>query len=116
MEDENPTRYHVQRREFLSQHPAVAEYIIGIVEDTRNIPDEDEESWKSGRMYLEISDGYRYVVFNLGMSDREDRAYTLRQINLIAEVVNEVRDAVQLEVESRAARPHILYLAEAAVA
>ena len=116
MENEITTRYHVQRREFLSEYPAVSEYMIGIVEDTRDIPDENEESWKSGRMYLEISDGYRYVVFNLGMSDSEQRAYTLRQINLIAEVINEVRDAVQLEVESRAARPHILYLAEAAVA
>lgn len=39
------------------------------------------------------------------MDDPKRRASSLRKINLIAEVVNAVRDAVALEVESRNGRP-----------
>jgi len=37
--------------------------------------------------------------------DASSRANSLRKINLIAEVVNAVRDAIAVEVESRNARP-----------
>jgi len=39
------------------------------------------------------------------MYDAEERANSLRKISILAEVVNAVRDAIALEVESRNARP-----------
>jgi len=116
MENEITTRYHVRRREFLSEDPASAEFIIGVVQDTREISDENEQAWKWATVQLEIADGLRQVWFEFDMSDRAERANCLRRINSIAEVINEVRKAIELEVESRDARPHVLYLSEAAIA
>ena len=112
MENEITTRYHVRRREFLSGHAESAEFIIGVVQDTREIPDRNDQAWKWGTIQLEIGDGYRWVLFDFHMGDHVERANTLRRINLIAEVVNEVRQAIELEVESRDTRPHVLYLEE----
>jgi hypothetical protein len=116
MGSEITTRYHVRRREFLNQNPASGEFIIGVVQDTREISDEDEQAWKWGTVQLELSDGYRWILFDLEMSDRDERANSLRKIKLLAEVISEVREAIELEVESRDARPHVLYLGEAAIA
>ena len=116
MENEIITRYHVRRREFLSENPASRESIVGIVQDTRDISDEDESAWKWGTIQLELDDGYRWIAFDFEMRDHEERANTLRRINMIAAVINEVREAIQLEVESRDARPHVLYLGEVAIA
>ena len=116
MGDEITKRYHVQRREFLNGNPTSPEFIIGVVQDTREVSDEDEQTWRSGTIQLEIGDGWRWVFFEFPMSDCDERANTLRKIILMAEVINQVREAIQLEVESRDARPHVLYLSEAAVA
>ena len=116
MRSEITTRYHVRRREFLSDNPASGEFIIGVVPDTRQISDEDEQAWKWGTVQLEVCDGYRWISFDFEMADREDRANSLRKINLLAEVISEIRTAIELEVESRDSRPHVLYLGEAAVA
>jgi hypothetical protein len=110
------TRYHVRRREFLDEYPESSELIIGIVQDTREISDEDEHAWKCGTVQLEISDGYRWISFHFEMADRDERDNTLRKMKKLAQVINEVREAIESEVESRDARPHVLYLGEAAIA
>jgi hypothetical protein len=46
----------------------------------------------------------------------EERANTLQKINLIAEVVNAVRDGIAKEIESRDTRPHVQDHSQAAVA
>jgi hypothetical protein len=91
-------------------------YVIGIVENTNDIPDGDGECWKWGIAMLDLGDCARRVSFDLDMSGPEERANTLRKINLIAEVVNAVRDAIAKEVASRNARPHVQDHSEAAVA
>jgi hypothetical protein len=50
------------------------------------------------------------------MGDRVERANSLSRINLLAEVINEVCNAIELEVESRDSRPHVFDLGEAVVA
>ena len=60
MESEISARYHVRRREFLSADPTFGDLIIGVVQDTREISDDDEQAWKWGKVQLEISDGYRW--------------------------------------------------------
>jgi len=103
MSEEISRQYHVRRREFLNQDPDLPAFIIGIVEDTRAIP--DEEGWDDGQISLDLADCYRRVSFNFDMYDAGERAKSLRKISLIAEVVNAVRDGIAAEVESRNARP-----------
>jgi hypothetical protein len=105
MSGEQP-RHHVRRREFLNKDPELPAFIIGIVEDTRGIPDDDPDCrWNWGSITLDLADCYRRIRFDFDMDDPERRANSLRKINLIAEVVNAVRDGIALEVESRNARP-----------
>ena len=116
MSEEKPVRYHVRRREFLNEDPEMPGYVIGIVEDTSEIPDEPDEGWKWGHIVLDFGDCSRRVSYAFNMSDADERANSLRKINLIAEVVNAVRDAIAKEVDSRNERPHVQDLSQGAVA
>ena len=104
---EQTARYHVRRREFLNDEPAMPAYVIGIVEDTTEVPDENEQAWKWGTIVLDFADCNRRVSFDFDLSDEAERTNSLRKINLIAEVVNAVREAITKEAESRNARPHV---------
>ena len=116
MSEAGNTRYHDRRREFLNENPEMPAYVIGIVEDTADIPDEDEQGWKWATVMLDFGDCARRVSFDLGMADEIERANSLRKINLIAEVVNSVRDGIAKEVASRNARPHVQDHSKGAVA
>ena len=106
MSNEKTEPYYVRRREFLNEDPELPAYVIGIVADTRAIPDDDpNRSWSDGTIMLDLADCSRRVSFYFNMYDAAERANSLRKISLIAEVVNAVRDAIALEVESRNARP-----------
>lgn len=105
MSEESTELYYVRRREFLNEDPDLGAFIIGIVEDTRAIPDEDHENWSHGYITLDLADCNRRVSFYFNMRDAAERANSLRKVSLIAEVVNAVRDGIALEVESRNARP-----------
>src|SRR5260370_14298117 len=105
MSEERTTRYHVRRREFLNEDTELTEFIIAVVEETRDRPDDPEEGWKYGTVVLDLADCFRRVSLDFDLNDSSARANSLRKINLIAEVVNEVRDAIAVEVESRNARP-----------
>jgi hypothetical protein len=105
MSEERTTRYHVRRREFLNEDPELPAFVIGVVEDTRAVPNYPEEDWKYGTVVLDLADCFRRVSFEFNLYDASSRANSLRKINLIAEVVNAVRDAIAVEVESRDARP-----------
>ena len=100
------TKYHVRRRLFLNRDPQMPAFVIGVVEDTSAIPDTDEgQSWNWGTVELELGDCYRRVSFDFSMDTRSGRANSLLKINRLAEVVNAVRDAIELETTSRNARP-----------
>ena len=106
MSEETSWRFYVRRREFLNEDPDLPAFIIGIVEDTRAIPDDDPDCrWHAGTITLNLADCYRRVSFEFLMYDAEERANSLRKITLIAEVVNAVREGIAHEVESRNARP-----------
>ena len=116
MSNDETARYHVRRREFLNENPELPAYVIGVVQDTTDMPDDDEKSWKWGRVVLDFGDCFRRVSFDLDLSGPDERVATLRKINLLAEIVNEVRDAIVREVESRNARPHVQDQSHVAVA
>jgi len=105
MSEERATRYHVRRREFLNDDPEMPAFIIAVIEDTRDLPDDPEDTWKWGTVVLDLADCSRRVSFDFDLNNVTSRANSLRKINLIAEIVNEVRDAIAVEVESRNARP-----------
>lgn len=106
MSEEIAEGYYVRRREFLNEYKDLPAFIIGIVEDTRQIPDDDpKRSWDNGTITLDFADCYRRVSFDFAMYDAEERANSLRKITLIAEVVSAVRHGIALEVESRNERP-----------
>ena len=98
------TRFHVKRREFLNEDEAMPGFVIGIVQDTSAIPD-NNDAWRYGTIILDFGDCYRRVSFSFDLSEEIPRRESLRKINIIAEVVNAVRDAIEKEVESRNARP-----------
>jgi len=106
MSEVQATRYHVKRREFLNEDEAMPAFVIGIVQDTTSMTDENE-SWKYGTVMLDFGDCYHRVSFNLDLSDEHERDLALKKINLIAEVVNAVRDGIEKEIESRNKRPHV---------
>jgi len=103
MREEQTTQYHVLRREFLNEDLSMPGFVIGIVQDTSAMTDQNE-SWKYGTVILDFGDCYRRVSFDFDMSETEPRRQSLKKINLLAEVVNAVRDAIEKEVESRNAR------------
>jgi len=99
-------KYRVRIRRFLNRDPQYPAFIIGIVEDTSDIPDDDvNQSWNWGDIQLDLGDCFRRVSFDFSMSTPEERADSLYKINQIAETVNAVRAAIEKEVHSRNARP-----------
>jgi hypothetical protein len=116
MSEERNARYHVRRREFLNEDSELPAFIIGVVEDTSEIADDDDERWKWARIVLDLGDCSRKVSFDFDMCDAKERANSLRKITIIAEVVNAVREGISKEVESRNARPHIQDHTQGAVA
>ena len=100
------TKYHVRRRMFLNRDQEMPAFVIGVVEDTRTIPDADEQqSWNWGTIELSLGDCYRRVSFDFSMDTPCERAASLTKIKRLAEVINAVRDAIEIEVESRNGRP-----------
>ena len=100
------TKYRVRVRKFLNRDPELPAYIIGIVEDTSVIPNDDpDQSWKWGQIQLDLGDCYRRVSLHFPMDSPTDRAESLAKIKLITETVCAVRAAIEKEVHSRNARP-----------
>ena len=108
-------KYHVQERAFLNLEINMRAHIIGIVEDTREIPNEDQDAWKWGMIRLMMSDCYDNISFEFDLSSDEERENSLYKIRKIAEVVIAVRDAIEIEAASIAERQAYLPLAHAAV-
>lgn len=94
------TKYHVKKRYFLNRDFDMTAFAVGIVEDTRDIPDKDEESWKWGTIDLMLADCSRKVCFSFNMNNAEARADSLYKIRRLAEVVNAVKDALEIESKS----------------
>jgi len=100
------TKYYLRRRLFLNRDPELPAFVIGVVEDTRDVPDDaPEQPWRWGTVELCFGDCYRRVSFDFDLSSPEGRAAGLYKIRRLAEVVEAVREAIEVEAASRAARP-----------
>ena len=100
MSKKQRTKYHVRKRLFLNRDLELRAFAIGIVEDTREIPDENEDGWKWGKIELGLGDCFRVVTFAFNMDTKKERADSLYKIRRIAEIVNAVRDALEIEAAS----------------
>ena len=98
------TKYHVRKRIFLNRDLDMRAIAIGIVEDTREIPNENENEWKWGTIELTLGDCYRHVSYDFDLSTKEKRTNSLYKIRRIAEIVNAVHEAVEIEAKSIEAR------------
>lgn len=104
MSKKSRTKYHIRRRMFLNRDLDMRAFAIGIVEDTREVPNDNEDDWNSGWIELVLADCYRHVSFDFNLRTKESRADSLYKIRRIAAIVNQVREAIELEAESINAR------------
>jgi hypothetical protein len=93
-------KYHIRERTFLNEKTELRAYVIGIVEDTREIPNHNEDDWKWGQIELKLADCYREASFDFDLSSAEERQNSLHKIRKIAEVINAVHQAIEIEAES----------------
>lgn len=94
------TKYHIRKRIFLNRDLDMRAIAIGIVEDTRQIPNENEDGWKWGTIELTLGDCYRQVSYDFNLSSKENRAKSLYKIRRLAAIVNAVREAIEIEAKS----------------
>ena len=94
------TKYHVRKRIFLNRDTEMRAHAVGIVEDTRQYSNDEEESWKNGWIELVLSDCYRHISYDFDLRSKESRADALYKIRRIAEIVNQVKEAIEIEAES----------------
>lgn len=93
-------KYHVRAREFLNKRPEMRAYIIGVVEDTRSYADCFEDGWKWGRIELRMADCFGEIAFEFNMDSHRERVNSLHKIRKMAEVIEQVRAAIEIEYES----------------
>ena len=98
------TKYHVRKRLFLNSDLEMRAFAIGIVQDTRGIPNENEDDWKWGIIELTMADCNRQVSYDFNLSTKASRRNSLYKIRRIAEIVNAVKDAIETEAASIDAR------------
>jgi hypothetical protein len=100
MSKKQRTKFHVRKRIFLNRDLDMRAFAIGIVEDTRHIPNENEGGWKWRTIELTLADCYRQVSFDFDLSSKENRSKSLYKIRRIAAIVNAVQDAIEIEAKS----------------
>jgi hypothetical protein len=93
-------KYHVQERTFLNLHMELRAYIIAVVEDTREIPNINEDDWKWGQIELKLADCNREISLDFDLSTADGRENSLYKIGKIAEVINAFHEALKIEAES----------------
>ena len=100
MSKKQRTKYHVRKRIFLNRDLDMRPFAIGIVEDTRDIPNDNENGWQYGTIQLNLADCYRHVSFDFNMDTKESRLDSLYKIRRIAVIVNAVHQAIEIEAKS----------------
>ncbi|MDM7924067.1 MAG: hypothetical protein QUS14_17410 [Pyrinomonadaceae bacterium] len=90
-------KYHIRERCFLNKKIDMRAYVMAVVEDTRDIADCFEDGWKWGEIELKLADCFDEVSFEFNLSTKADRENSLYKIRKIAEVVNAVKQAIEIE-------------------
>ncbi len=93
-------QFHVRERAFLNKRTDMRAYVIGVVEDTRGYSDCYEDGWKWGQIELKLADCFDEISFEFCMSTKESRENSLHKITKLAEVINAVKAAIEIEATS----------------
>jgi len=104
MGNKSRTKYHLQKRVFLNRYLDMRAFAIAIVENTRDVPNEDENNWKWSEIQLNLGDCQRHVTFDFDLSSKENRRNSLYKIRKIAEIVDAFRQAIEIEADSNEKR------------
>jgi len=107
-------KFHVRERAFLNLKTDMRAYIIAVVEDTREIPNSNEDDWKWGQIELKMADCHDDISLEFNLSTPQERENSLFKIRKLAEVINAFRDALEIEAESIAERQAFAPIAKAA--
>lgn len=100
-------KFHVRERAFLNLKTDMRAYVIGVVEDTRETLSCCKEHKVGGQIQLEIADCYDDIALHFEMKTVEDRENSLYKITKLAEVINAVRQAIEIEIEAINARDSV---------
>lgn len=100
MSSKNRTKYHVRKRIFLTRDLEMRAFAVAVVEDTRDVPNDSENGWQYGTIQLNLADCNRHVSFDFDMDTKRSRRDSLYKIRRIAQIVNAVRDALEIEAKS----------------
>ncbi|MBX3294708.1 MAG: hypothetical protein KF762_03210 [Acidobacteria bacterium] len=100
-------KYHVERREFLNKFSNMRAYVIAVVEDAREkrVCCKDSDDWHE--ITLKIADCSEEIELYFDLRSVEERENSLYKIRTLAEVVNEFKRAIELEIEVINAREAI---------
>lgn len=104
MGNKSRTKYHLRKRVFLNRHLEMRAFAIAIVEDTRDISNENDNQWKWGEVQLNLGDCQRHVTFDFDLSSKENRRNSLYKIKKIAEIINAFQQAIEIEAHSNEQR------------
>ena len=91
-------KYHVERREFLNKFTDMRAYVIGIVEDTREKHECCEPKKDRSEIILKIADCSDEIDLWFDLRTERDRENSLYKIKQLAEVIVEMRDAIEKEI------------------
>ena len=109
-------KYHVQKRELLNLHTDMRAYVIGIVEDTRDIKICCENSETRSEIILKIADCSDEIDLWFDLRTPIERENSLHKISKLAEAIISVRDAIEGEVVSMNEKQSLQQQARAASA
>jgi hypothetical protein len=115
MGHDRTTRYRINRREFLDDDPETTDFVLGVVQDTSDISTGEVQDTR-GTALLSLGDYADRVSFYFEMGNADELISSLRKITLIAEVVNQVREAVAAEIDLRNSRIQIQDHSDGAIA
>lgn len=102
-------KYHMRRREFLNLDPTLRAYVIAVVEDERekNVGTRSDDDCDFVDIRLRIADCQNEISLYFDLETVEERENSLYKIRTLAEVVNEFKRAIELEIEVINAREAI---------
>ena len=91
-------KYHVQRREFLNKYTTWRAYIIAAVEDSSGAVPCCDDHRDASEVHFEIASCHDEIELHFSFATAEDRENSLYKANMLAEVINAFRDAIENEI------------------
>lgn len=92
-------KYHVERREFLNKFKDMRAYVIGVVENTHDRHVCCSDKAERSHITLKIADCSEEIDLWFDLRTKEERENSIYKIRILAEVISEVRDAIELEAK-----------------